>query len=323
MIILSVILFLLFIGVSRSGISFFQMDINSIAWLNIILYIKCPEYIASWLVGCSLGIVGCIMQGLLRNPLADPGILGVSSGASFFGVLLICILPTVGGLSGGIITFAFIVASFVGAILVLVILYLFTKVIYNTSPVTVILVGVALGGLFNALSMLLVTFSQDQQMRQAIIWGSGGVADISWSSVVILLVALCCSFLYLFRCMPSLNILSLGEDSATSAGLDVTSLLLKVIIGTSVIIATSIAIFGPLGFIGLISPHISRLIRGPEHRRLILTSGLVGGVIMMVTTYVSYEVAYPYVISKGIIIALLGGPFFLWILFQNYSTKRT
>jgi iron complex transport system permease protein len=298
------------------------MDISSVVWRDIVLYIKFPEYIGSWFVGFSLGIVGCIMQGLLRNPLADPGILGVSSGASFFGVLVICFLPAMGGLSSGVITLTFIFASFIGATLVLVLLYLFTKVIYNTSPVTVILVGVALSGLFNALSMLLVTFSQDEQMRQAIVWGAGGVTDVSWSSVLILLIALSFSLIFLFRCVSSLNILSLGEDSAKSAGLDVTSLLLRIVIGTSIIIATSIALFGPLGFIGLIAPHISRMMRGPEHRKLLITSGLVGGVIMMLTTYVSYEVAYPYVISKGIIIAILGGPFFLWLLFQNYSTKR-
>ena len=328
-ILVTLVIFVAFLSFSRSGASLLTwlgswIGLTQISSVDkqIILWIKLPEMLTAWLVGAGLGIVGCAMQGLLRNPLADPAILGVSSGASFFGILLILFLSTVGLVSANFMMFLFIAASFVGASVVMLILYLFTRITQDGRVISVLLAGVALSALFGALSMLLVSFSGDIQMRQAIMWSVGGLVNTSWASVGFVAVIVFVGFWILVRSASELNIISLGEESAKTMGVCVGALLLRLLVASGVIVAAVTAVAGPIGFVGLIAPHVARMLRGAEHKGLMPSSALVGGIIMMTAIYCSKEIAYPYTISVGIIMALLGAPFFLWLLWKNYRKER-
>ncbi len=323
----TLILFIVFASFNHSGASLLQwigasFGVAPLPHVNqqILVWIQLPELLTAWLVGGGLGMVGCMMQGLLRNPLADPAILGVSSGASFFGIIFILLFPALGAISASAMMFGFVLAAFLGAMLVMIILYLFSKIMgAKGALVTVLLAGVALSTLFGALSMLVVSFSDNSHLRQIVVWSMGGVINVSWGAFFLVGVTLAMGFIFLKRCALDLNVLSFGEETAKTMGVNVRTLLLQVMVISGLMIAVLTAVAGPIGFVGLIAPHIVRMIRGPEHSQLLIGSFWIGGVILMIAVYCAHQVAFPYIISAGIVMAILGVPFFLWLLWKSYK----
>ena len=319
---ISLSLLFFFLSYSKSGVSILDWNFEVKSWQTIILYIKLPNYIGVWLSGFLLGVVGCLMQGLLRNPLADPGVIGVSSGASLVCVIILSLFPGLGLLSGLYFKLIFLILSFIGAIIVLLLLYAFYRVLSKFNSVVIILVGVSLNSLFGAISLFIISFSDNNTMRQIVSWSSGNSADISWPYLFFILSILIISLYFSAKLLSAMNILSLGEESAQACGVSVSSLFLQSILISGLVIAATVAIVGPIGFVGLISPHISRLIRGANHNKVMVTSGHIGAIIMIFSSYISNELLYPYIIPKGIIVSMIGVPFFLWILCRSYYSNK-
>jgi len=289
--------------------------------LDIYFYLKLPTILSILFLGLGLGASGCVMQGLMQNPLADPTILGVSSSASFFALLGLIILPS-GFMAIKSINILMVLGSFFGAILVMTILIFFSKVIQNGRIVGVLLAGVALGAMFGALTIMAMNFMSIIQLKASIAWMFGSVSEITWQGFYVILITFSFGILVLYQLHRKLDILILGFQEAEISGVSVQNVLLVSILGVSVIISGSVAIVGPIGFVGLVSPHIAREISGGKHKFLIINSALVAGNIMLIAELISKNIYPPYIIPLSAITAIMGGPFFLWLLWKYYKKSE-
>jgi iron complex transport system permease protein len=326
LIIITLTLFLMVFNYGHERPSLYSLATGDVSntQLTVVLDLILPTYLSAWLLGMGLGSVGCVMQGLLRNPLADPAILGISSGSTFFGMIAFILIysnvPSV--LSSMYHLLIFIVASFIGAIVVSCILFFLAQKIFYGNLSYVLLAGIALSSLFNALTIMAITFLDAELFKQAITWTLGNFANASWTSFAVLMISYVLGMLFFITQIPGLNLLALGESLAQSSGVNMNILFLNILVGSGLIIASSVAIAGPIGFIGLIAPHIARLIGGSDHRQLLFASALTGGCLLITTTYLSLEINYPEIMTLGVITSLLGAPFFLWVLIRQYLKHR-
>lgn len=284
----------------------------------IIWDIRMPRMLTGVLVGASLAVSGAVMQGLFRNPLADPGLVGVSAGAGFGAVAAIVL--------GGLLPAAFLtlvgpylvpVAAFFGGWLTTILLYGIATRGGRTSVATMLLAGIALGALTGALTGLIVYYATDDQLRDLTFWGMGSVAGANWqkfaaSAPIIVLSLIAAPFL-----ARALNALALGEAAAGHLGIDVQKMKRIAILTVAGSVGASVAVTGGIGFIGIVVPHLLRLVQGPDHRGLLINAALLGAVLLLLADAVSRTVIAPAELPIGIVTATLGGPFFLWILLKN------
>ena len=275
---------------------------------NILLLIRLPRVIVAALVGIALGGSGAVLQGILRNPLADPYILGISSGAA--------LAATLGLLSGSYLfgTFSIPFTAFVGALLVSLLVGLFGWRRGGISPDRLLLAGIGLSFLFYALLMLLISISSDAAMRRAVLWIFGDLSLADWTLIpygfVLIIAGL---FLSLSRA-KALNALMLGDELAHSLGFSVHKERLLLFIAVSLMTAASVALGGTIGFIGLLVPHIVRFLIGADNRKLIPVSALCGGAFLCIADLIGKSIMHPAEIPSGIITAIIGAPYFLYLL---------
>jgi iron complex transport system permease protein len=275
----------------------------------IVNTLRLPRMLVAALVGIALGIAGAIAQGITRNPLADPGILGISTGAAFVVVMLIVVVRDV---PAGIIP----VAAFVGGFLVALLIYLLAWR-GGDSPIRMLLIGIGLGSIFGAGTSLAITFGDIYDVQRALIWLTGSVYGRSWEefwplfSWAVILVPLA---LLLAR---ELDTLTLGEDVARGLGSAVVrqrGLLLLVAVALT---GASVAAAGTIGFVGLVAPHLARRLVGTEHVGMLPTSGVIGGLIVVAADLVGRTLFAPIELPAGLITAVIGAPFFIWLLWQQ------
>ncbi|MYM56229.1 FecCD family ABC transporter permease [Thalassovita mangrovi] len=284
----------------------------------IVWDIRMPRMLTGVVVGASLAVSGVLLQGLFRNPLADPGLVGVSAGAGFGAVMAIVL--------GGLLPLALQarlglslvpVAAFLGGWASTLVLYRIATRHGRTSVATMLLAGIALAALTGALTGLVVYYATDDQLRDLTFWGMGSLAGASWSKLLaagpIMVLALLASP-FLAR---GLNGLALGEAAAMHLGFDVQRVKNFAILSVAASVGAAVAITGGIGFVGIVVPHLLRLIQGPDHRSLLPNAALLGAIVLLLADLVSRVVIAPAELPIGIVTAMLGGPFFLWILLRN------
>jgi len=280
----------------------------SVTEKNILLSIRLPRVVVAALVGIALGASGAILQGILKNPLADPYILGISSGAA--------LAAAVGLLSGSYLfcTFSIPFTAFIGALLVSLLVGLFGWRRGGISPERLLLAGIGLSFLFYALLMLLITISSDAEMRRAVLWIFGDLSLADWSLIPYgLLLIVSGLFLSISRA-KALNALMLGDELAHSLGFSVHKERLLFLIAVALMTAASVALGGTIGFIGLLIPHIVRFLTGADNRKLIPLSALCGGAFLCIADLIGKSMMHPAEIPSGIITAIVGAPYFLFLL---------
>ncbi|MDX8354762.1 iron ABC transporter permease [Cognatiyoonia sp. IB215182] len=280
--------------------------------------IRMPRLIIGILVGAGLAVSGALMQGLFRNPLADPGLVGVGAGGTLGAILAIVLgsaLPI--WLSDIVGNMLIPVSAFFGSWLVIVVLYRVSTRHGRTSVATMLLAGIALAALAAALSGIMIFMADDQQLRDLTFWSLGSLAGATWTKVVItaplILIAIGGS-LFLGR---GLNALALGEATASHLGIAVQRLKLVTILIVAMATGAAVAVSGGIGFIGIIVPHLLRLATGPDHQTLLLNVALLGATILLAADIISRLIIAPAELPIGIVTAVLGSPVFLWILLRR------
>lgn len=271
--------------------------------------IRLPHTALIALTGMALSGSGAAYQGLFRNPLADPYIIGVASGAGLGAVMVIA--ARVPGSLLGMATIP--LAAFVGAMITVAVVYSIARVGRSTPVTTLILAGVAVSSFTTALTSLMMLISSDQLLR-AITWLLGGYSIGGWSPVLISLLYSGLGLGFLFLLGRPLNVLQFGDDQALQMGLPVERVKLMIVVCASFVAATAISFTGIIGFIGLVVPHMVRLVWGSDYRRLIPLATFSGAVVLLLADIIARTMLAPREMPVGIITAVLGAPFFLWLL---------
>lgn len=286
---------------------------------RVVLFdIRLPRLAMGVLVGAALAVSGAAMQGLFRNPLADPGIVGVGAGAGLGAILAIvlgALLPAwLIDLTGNQLT---PFAAFLGGWGSTILLYRVSTRGGRTSVATMLLAGIALGALAGALSGILVYIADDRQLRDLTFWGLGSLAGASWAKVMAagpMIVLAIGAAMALGR---GLNGLALGEATAAHIGIDVQRLKSLAILTVAGATGAAVAVSGGIGFIGIVVPHLLRLASGPDHRTLLFNCALLGAILLILADVIARVIIAPAELPIGIVTAVLGAPIFLWILLRR------
>lgn len=280
---------------------------------TIITDIRLPRLIYSVLTGIGLSLVGLLMQTVTRNALADPYVLGVSSGASTGAVFAIIMggLPFLGQYNTPIF------AALGAALSIIMVLLCVGK---SNSPVKLILIGMGMTGVFSALTMMIIYGAKHEaQVRSAMFWLLGSFAGIQWGDLPLTAIIVTLFMLYIYMFNQDLDVLLLGNHEAAQMGLSVKQLQLSIVIISSIVIATLVSKVGVVGFIGLIIPHLARIMGGPKHRNTLLFSALIGSIVMIWSDVLSRALYSPEEIPIGVLTSLLGAPLFIWIIMNRYK----
>lgn len=274
---------------------------------TILLSLRLPRTILAGLVGSGLSLSGVIFQALLRNPLADPYILGVSSGSALGAIVAILL-----GL--GTASFALPLSSFAGALLTVGVVFYFGRQNGKIHPNTLLLAGVVTGSFLSALIMFFLSIGQREELRTILFWLMGDLSFSNFRAIGVITPYLVCGFVILYRHARQLNLLLAGEENALHMGVNLERLRWVSYLAASLITAASVSVCGLIGFVGLMVPHLVRLLLGPDHRVLLPASALVGASFLMVADAVARTLLAPVELPVGVITAALGGPFFIYLL---------
>ena len=277
---------------------------------DILLDLRLPRLVFAFLVGFILSMIGTVFQALLRNELATPYTLGVSSGGALGAVVAIK--------SGLAITFlgfsTTVLFSITGSMITILVIYLIAKGKAGLSPVTLILTGVTLSLLFSSIILFIHYLADFTETYRMIRWLMGGLQISGWQYSLVLIPFTFLAFIYFVRSASAINIMSAGTELALSKGVNVKRLQIRAFFGGSFLIGIVVAFAGPIGFVGLIIPHLLRLLVGPDHRRLLIVAPLFGGIFLMWCDTLARTIISPAELPVGVITAMLGGPFFIWLL---------
>jgi iron complex transport system permease protein len=262
----------------------------------ILLDIRLPRLVLGIAVGAALAVSGAVMQGLFRNPLADPGLVGVGAGAG--------LVP---------------VAAFLGSWGTTLLLYYLSTQRGRTSVAVMLLGGIALGALAGAVSGILIYLADDAQLRDLTFWGLGSLAGATWDKVMIAGALIMLALASTAFLAPALNALALGEGPAAHLGIPVQKMKNICILVVAAATGAAVAVSGGIGFVGIVVPHLLRILIGPDHRYLLPCAALLGAVLLVAADMIARVIIAPAELPIGIVTATLGGPFFLWILLRNRS----
>lgn len=279
-------------------------------WGAILWNVRLPRVAMGALVGMGLAVAGTAYQGMFKNPLADPGVLGVSAGAAVGGATAIAFLDRLHiGWLGTVPVFAFL-----GGLLAVALVYRLAAVGRRVPVVALLLAGVAVGSLCISL-VSLIMFLTTVQAREAItFWMMGALGGANWEKVSLLLPYMAAGVGLLVLHGRDLNALLLGEESALHLGVEVERLKKVIMVAGSLLTAAAVAFCGTIGFVGLVVPHVVRLLVGPDHRYLLPAAGLTGAAFLVAADTLARSIAGASEVPVGLVMAILGGPFFLWLL---------
>lgn len=284
----------------------------------VIWTLRLPRVMMAMLVGAGLAVAGALMQGLFRNPLADPGLIGVSSGAAMGAVIAIIILPWL-GLTGDWLDYvALPLCAMAGGTLVTFLIYILSRVGGRIHVASMLLTGIAINAIGGALIGLASTMiATAEQLQSLTFWSLGSLNGVFWADVgIVALVVIPGLFAALWLGRP-LNAFLFGELEAYHLGVDVPLVKRLAIVLSAVMVGVTVAFTGGIGFIGLVAPHIIRIAFGPDHRFLLPASALCGAILLLIADTVARTIAAPAEIQIGILTALIGGPFFLALLMKS------
>lgn len=284
---------------------------------KIIIETRIPRVILAGSVGATLAATGMTIQAIVRNPLAGPSILGVSSGAATGAVIVMR-----WGLVG-LGAFTLYISAFLGALVTLVIVFWVARTGGQITPTRLVLAGIAMSAVLSALTSLLVLTSPDPQLASRVLfWTLGGFASAQWKLLPLPVAAMVLGLGLMLLQARRLNLLMAGDESATALGLDVHRFRQSMFILTAALIGVMVAVSGVIGFVGLIVPHIVRFMVGADHRRGLPAVALVGASFTIAADLVARAVISPLELPVGIITALVGGPFFIWLLRRDAKARE-
>ncbi|MBC3795976.1 FecCD family ABC transporter permease [Acetobacterium tundrae] len=284
------------------------MENISVGAIAIIWNVRLPRIILAFVTGGALALCGAAYQGIFKNPMADPYILGVSSGAALGATIGIILKFSSSflGLNG------IAILAFIGSFSTILIVYNISRVGRKVPVATLLLSGIAIGQTLSALISLFMIFNQDE-MSQIIFWTMGSLNGKGWNQVIAVLPYVILGCVIMLTSVRELDIMLLGEDTANQLGVDTERLKKKILFSSSLITAAVVSVTGIIGFVGLVVPHIVRMVTGPKHRVLVPFSLLFGGVFLILCDTLARTVTAQE-IPVGIITAAFGGPFFVYLL---------
>ncbi len=282
---------------------------------TVLMSIRLPRVLLACFVGAGLAVSGAVLQGLFRNPLADPALIGVSAGAALGVAISIVILGINSGLLG---IYIFSISGFLGGLIASFLIFEFAKKSEQKLFMTnILLAGIAMNAIAGAMTGLLLFLSNDQQLRSLVFWTMGGLGGALWSQVLICgIIVLPLTYL-MMRKGHLINIFMLGDEQAQFLGVETKKLKRHLLLFAALNIGLCVSVSGIIGFVGLIVPHLVRLILGADHRILIPVSALLGAILLCFADLFSRIIIQPSELPIGIVTSLIGGPFFIWLLIQK------
>ncbi|EMX0313403.1 iron ABC transporter permease [Vibrio parahaemolyticus] len=284
----------------------------------VINEIRLPRTILCMFIGAILAICGVVMQGLFRNPLAEPGIIGVSAGAALGGAFAIVVFAEFSQNHPQLMNLAALpLFAFLGGALTTVLVYWLGTNKFGTSVTIMLLAGVAISALSGAAIGFLNFSADDQMLRDLTLWSMGSLAGANWAGIGLASVTLVVLLFWFHKKAMSLNALLLGESEARHLGVPVQKLKRRLILLSAVGVGVTVSICGAIGFIGLVIPHLGRMLAGPDHRTLLPISALLGALLLTCADMIARVLLAPAELPVGIVTALIGAPFFIYLLFQQ------
>jgi len=294
--------------------------------LHVFWNIRMPQVLAALLAGACLGLAGAAMQNVLRNPLASPFTLGISQGAVFGAVFAIIVLgagtaAVTGAERGGASSPHVIVACAFAGSLVTVTALVFLSSLRHLSPAALILAGVALSAFFGSATMLLQYFASDIQIASAVFWTFGDLKKAQWPELAVIAAAVLPPAAYFLWKGWHFNAMIWGDDTAKSLGVGVYSLRLAALVLAALAASVTTAFMGIIGFVGLVAPHMVRMVIGQDHRFVFPYAALAGGLLLLVSDLLARTVMAPVVLPVGILTSFAGAPLFLYLLIKHRDIR--
>ena len=276
---------------------------------HIAVEVRLPRILTAIFAGVGLAIAGTTMQGMLKNPLADPYTMGISSGAGFGAALAIILgFEIIAG--GGIVLNAFVFAIIPAAVILMM------SKLHTTSPTVMILCGIGMMYLFDALTQLFMISAHPEDMATVYAWMVGSITGTDFSSVILILIMTIACSLFLQIMSKQLNVMGLGDENAKSLGINVDQRRMIMMIVLTLMAATIVSFTGIIGFVGLVSPHIARVFVGTDNRYLIPASALVGALLLIVADIISRTIVAPNILPIGVVTSCIGGPLFIFLILK-------
>lgn len=284
----------------------------------VLLAIRLPRVVLALLVGSALAISGAALQGLFQNPLTEPGLIGVSSGATL-GAVAVVVMGQKWFAAAMVLLgiFTLPVASFITALIVTILVYRLSQNGGKTIVSTVLLAGIALNAMAAALTGMLIYYASDAQLRSITFWTLGSLGGATWNNVSAIAPFILIAITVLIKKSKSLNAFALGESNAAYIGINTERTKQLIIVLTAMAVGASVAVSGIIMFVGLIVPHILRLISGPDNRSLLPASAMLGASLLIIADIVARTIFHPAEIPIGIVTSLIGAPFFIYILLNQ------
>jgi iron complex transport system permease protein len=283
-------------------------------WDDYVLWnSRLPRIVTAVVAGAGLAIGGAAMQAVVRNPLADPYTTGISAGAVFGVAVALTLGFTAGSQLGG---YGLMVNAFLFGLIPMTVIILMSR-FTDISPATMILAGIAMTYMFSALSTLLLVMSDTETIQRAYLWQIGSLENTSWSDVPLMLGITLFGSAFLMFSTRKLNLLTLGDDSAKSLGLDAENFRVLILVVLSVMTAAIVGSLGVIGFVGLVSPHIVRSVIGSDNRFVIPAAALFGALLLLAADFVARVVVYPGEVPAGLVMSFIGGPLFLILIMRS------
>jgi iron complex transport system permease protein len=284
---------------------------------HLVANIRAPRILVALLAGTGLAIGGCMMQSLFRNPLADPGLIGVSSGSALAAALAIVLMPGLPLWLSGYGAFILPLAAFGGGLFATFLILRIAAFSGGTATVILLLAGLGISVIAEVAIGFLIFVSNEQQLRDITFWRMGSLAGNGWLQAGIVAIPVIAITTFAWSVAPALNALSLGDDVARHLGVPVARLQKWIVIAVAAAIGTIVAFCGMIGFLGLVAPHLARLVIGHDHRWLVPVSALIGIVIIAIGDLVTRIAVAPAELPIGLVTGALGGPVFLYLLVRQ------
>ncbi|QIW10979.1 iron ABC transporter permease [Francisella sp. LA112445] len=318
-ILIALLIVVCFLSIKLGALSFSLdsiFDKNNALVEQVVLQLRLPRLVASAVVGAGLAVSGVMMQGLFRNPLADPALLGMTSGASLFAIIFLLVTENVIQTSF-VATWGMGISAFVGSLVITLMTYLLSVTKGRSNLGILVLAGVAINALCGALIGVMTYLSDDGILRNITFWSMGSFANISWGQVVFLLASVFVAILFMRNISKYLNAMISGEEYARMLGINIQQYKFKSIVIIALLVGASTAVAGPIAFIGLVVPHIMRFLIGNEHKYLMFFSAIFGALLLTVADVLSRMILSPAELPIGLMTALIGAPYFVYLLFSK------
>lgn len=325
------LLFILLCFISLYSLSFGAINVSTEEIVNalflnnghfqtllIINEVRLPRLLLGVLVGMSLGMSGAVLQALFRNPLADPALIGISSGAALGAITVIVLGGTfLNEWEAFLGYFALPLSAFIGGVIVTSVIYIVATKSGQTDVGLMLLSGIAINAVVGSAVGLLTYFATDTELRDLTFWTMGSVASASWKDLSIISIPILLTIIILPIFAKSLNAFLMGEDVSRHIGFNVKLLKAMVIALTALAVGTSTSVSGIIGFVGLVAPHLVRFLLGSDNRYVILSSAFVGGILVVMADIFARILLSPAELPIGILMSAIGGPFFLYLLIKR------